>query len=361
MLFRNSEPKKKAFTLVELLVVIAIIGILVALLLPAVQAARAAARRTQCQNNMKQIGLSLMNYHDTNGEFPPSSTWPEGAGGKPSGAGSDSASSHRANWVILSLPFMEEQPLFDSFDLDQPITSAINEQPRSQSIAGMLCPEDSYNSEPFMGGTAAATDHLNSNWARGNYGANGGLGYMAFSETDPTRAAGSSSAGWKDNRIRGVMGANVALNIGKITDGSSKTILAAELRAGVDPMDSRGVWALGGGSSAIWAHGYNDFSQLGGPNSNDPLSDDVFGCPTIAQKVGSSNALFQLNMSCANGPNDQMMPRSMHSGGVFATFADGSVHFLSEDIEQSAVMFETAVWDRLSLSADGEILDSSTY
>lgn len=352
---------KKAFTLVELLVVIAIIGILVALLLPAVQAARAAARRTQCQNNMKQIGLSLMNYHDTNGEFPPSSQWPIDDEGRPEGAGSTSSNKHQANWVILSLPFMEEQPLYDSFDLSKPIPSAINAIPRSQSIAGMLCPEDSYNVEPFMGGTAAATNHLNSNWARGNYGANGGLGYMVHSDNDRTSAAGSTSAGWKEPLIRGVMGANVSLNIGKITDGSSKTILAAELRAGVVPMDARGVWALGGGSSAIWAHGYNSFSQLGGPNSNDPLSDDVFGCPIIAQKVGSSNALIQLNMSCSNGPNDQMMPRSMHSGGVFATFADGSVHFLSEDIEQSSELYVTSVWDRLSLSSDGEILDSSTY
>ncbi|MEM7317335.1 MAG: DUF1559 domain-containing protein, partial [Planctomycetota bacterium] len=111
----RQAKQHQAFTLVELLVVIAIIGILVALLLPAVQQARDAARRVQCQNNLKNLGLALLNYESANKELPPSSVWPF-----------DTRPGDRANvqlgpnWVILILPYIEEQGLADSFDLEQP-------------------------------------------------------------------------------------------------------------------------------------------------------------------------------------------------------------------------------------------------
>src|SRR5688500_16981590 len=114
-----------AFTLVELLVVIAIIGVLVALLLPAVQAARESARRTQCLNNLKQLGIALHNYHDTFQILPAGMTFPPG---------DDGATSERygPNWIIRTLPFFEQQNLYERFDLKVFISDPANRAARGQ-------------------------------------------------------------------------------------------------------------------------------------------------------------------------------------------------------------------------------------
>lgn len=362
-----SDPhvrRQRGFTLVELLVVIAIIGVLVALLLPAIQAARAAARRVQCQNHMKQLGLALLNYHSQNGVFPPSSQWPVDAEGNPRGVGNSSFGEHGPNWVIRILPFMEQQAVYDAFDLSQPIPAAVNARARSTPLDAMLCPDDEYNRQPFMGSAQANSAHLGDNWARGNYAANAALGYMTVAgDHGIASAATEKSPGWLDHRFRGVMGANVAVRLAEITDGSSQTIMLAETRAGVVEFDSRGVWALGGGApSALWAHGYYGDAQ--GPNSAGSSADDVIACTFIIKFAGGANALASMKMGCAlgNKGNYQQTARSMHPGGVFSCFADGSVHFISDFIEVRPNSFPlSAVWDRLNLSADGEILDQESY
>lgn len=343
------KSSSRAFTLVELLVVIAIIGVLVALLLPAVQSARAAARRSQCQNNMKQVGLALLNYHSQNRAFPASSTWPTDDLGS-----SKVFDNIGKNWVIQVLPFMEQQPIYDAFDFSLPLQNDFNEAARSTSIAGLLCPEDSLNSEPFMGMSSSRTRMLGDNWARGNYAANASLGYMTNGGSHKNfDAATKDSPGWRNHQLRGVMGANVEWSIAKITDGTSNTILAAEIRAGVVSIDSRGIWAMSGGSSALWAHGYVGDGVLN--------SDDVIGCDRIVKVVGFEN-LMQMGMGCAPGFNYQQAPKSLHAGGFFATFVDGSVHWLSDNIEIKPNSFpETSVWDRLFLSADGEVLNAASF
>jgi prepilin-type N-terminal cleavage/methylation domain-containing protein len=130
--------QNRGFTLVELLVVIAIIAILVALLLPAVNAAREAARASQCRNNMKQIALALINFETATRKFPPSSTWPQGTVPE-----SNSNIRLGPNWVILVLPYMEEQSLHSQFKLNQPINDPVNAIPRGATISTLLCPTDS--------------------------------------------------------------------------------------------------------------------------------------------------------------------------------------------------------------------------
>jgi prepilin-type N-terminal cleavage/methylation domain-containing protein len=186
--------RKCAFTLVELLVVITIIGILIALLLPAVQAAREAARRMQCQNNMKQVGLAVLNYESQYKTFPPSSCWQSGVSPNDSGQ----FNNYRANWVIFILPFMDQQSLHDKFDLNAPISgnsSAANMAARAVQIPSMLCPTDPYNRIAFKG-SGYATAALGDNWARGNYAANAALGQMTVG-TDSVNGALPTSGGWK--------------------------------------------------------------------------------------------------------------------------------------------------------------------
>ncbi|TWT35452.1 Type II secretion system protein G precursor [Posidoniimonas corsicana] len=365
MLVAFRKNPARAFTLVELLVVIAIIGVLVALLLPAVQAARAAARRTQCQNNMKQVGLALLNYHSTNGEFPPSSQWPVGADGKPQGLTSAKFAGHLANWVIICLPYMEEQSTYDAFDLNLPIPDPLNEAARSTRISGLMCPEDPNAQVNFQGNTKASTNHFGPNWGRCNYAANASLGAMSTNGHGSFSAGGKQAPGWKDYRLRGVMGANSSISIAKITDGTSHTILAGEIRAGLYTFDVRGVWALGGSPSALWRHGY--YGDAAGPNSPGDEADDFIGCTDVTLEFGSKPGLAREKMGCIQRTgNMQQTARSLHHGGVFVTFADGSVHFVRDDVEIRVDGITenppyVSVWDRLNLSADGEVLSGDFF
>ena len=159
------STSRRGFTLVELLVVIAIIGVLVALLLPAVQAAREAARRIQCANNLRNLALAVLNYHDSRGHFPvPTSVRPD--------SNDDVLTDNRlfSNWAIETLPYFEQQNLFDRFEIStesplKRITDVDNQPARSTELSVMLCPSDQGQGQPFTGGSFP-----DSSWARGNYG-----------------------------------------------------------------------------------------------------------------------------------------------------------------------------------------------
>ena len=140
----------RGFTLVELLVVIAIIGILVALLLPAIQAAREAARRTQCNNNLKNIGLGLQNYHDTYKTFP--------MGAMHTGARTTTTSAYGPSWQYGILPFMEQQGLYDEVDK----TQRVWDQPiRSTVVKTFLCPsDDGFGEDPSQTHGIAVTHYV---------------------------------------------------------------------------------------------------------------------------------------------------------------------------------------------------------
>jgi prepilin-type N-terminal cleavage/methylation domain-containing protein/prepilin-type processing-associated H-X9-DG protein len=374
---RPTSPPR-AFTLIELLVVVAIIGILIALLLPAVQEARKDARRLQCQHNLKQIGLALHNFHEAQGQFPPSSTWDLSQG-----KGIIDQTNHSRiseNWVILILPYMEQQGLYDRFDLSKYITHPVNAPARGTELPIMKCPEDQYNRQKFNGSGSSGTNALGDGWARGNYAANGALGYMTYqihnsgSQYDGCAGWATDGAGslnWPKPRLCGVMGAaakenqaapwqrNASLSLDRIKDGTSNTILVAEIRAGVVEFDLRGTWALGGGcASALWAHGY--IGDCNGPNTSELAGDDVWGCSQIQNAVGGAEVLARMGMGCygGNGNNRQATARSMHDGGIHCLFADGSVHWINDFIN---IYPAFSVWDRLMLSRDGETIPPGAF
>lgn len=178
------------FTLVELLVVIAIIGMLLTILLPAVNAARAAARRTQCQNNLRQIGIALHSYHATHGEFPVG-----GIEWRPAG---DNTKRQLA-WSAFLLPFLEQQPLYDSLDLTTPFDSAANAVAAATMLPVYVCPSSRRGEQRVDG--------------RGPCDYGGIFGERITSRNDPPK---------------GVMLYDTPISQAHILDGTSNTLIVAE-------------------------------------------------------------------------------------------------------------------------------------
>ena len=359
----------RGFTLVELLVVIAIIGVLVALLLPAVQSARESSRRIHCTNNMRNLALAAQEHHDARGYFPvPTSVRPNS---------NDTILTDLrlfSNWAVEILPYIEQQPLFEQFQISvetaslKRITDAENEQPRSTQLAVMLCPSDSGQGQFFTGGSFA-----DSSWARGNYGMNGfqfwpnlGLSKVMKGETDGVPANELPAAQWTEFNLGmgGITGPR--MSISRITDGTTNTVMLAEMRVGLSPRDRRGVWAMGMcGSNFHCRHADKPINSCGGSD------DDVYGVGDIYDDVGEST-LIQQCMQPDRSVNEsgQSVVRSAHPGGAHVAMADGSARFLNDSIDIGSLEIEGyvgenatdtqpdvfGVWPRLNVSADGLVV-----
>jgi hypothetical protein len=217
-----------------------------------------------------------------------------------------------------------------------------NIEERGTILPELLCPSDPKNQAKYQG--------YGGNWARGNYAANVGLGAthtLPQLPLQPAPITGPDSLGWHHRWSRGVMGPNCASTLKQITDGTSKTAMLGEIRAGLDETDPRGTWAFGHvGGNLLAFHGWGGDDN--GPNWCGPSADDIGGNITTSVCVGpTSNAEC---MTCNQGSFDQQTTRSMHSGGVFVAMCDGSVQFISDDIETGTVCCHP--WDQLMLSQD---------
>ncbi len=369
----RSGPAFLGFTLVELLVVIAIIGILVALLLPAIQAAREAARRAQCTSNIHNAALAVLNYESSRRILPEGMTFADANedGVSDTGGTIQTLDRYGPNWIIKVLPYMEEEVLFNAFDfsvgVNQPGAGNRNVEARGTVIPALLCPSDSYNQVKYQGRTGSPHGAPNGNWARSNYAANAGRSFLVkgVASTPTAQLFGRRSEGWSGKDagcFRGVMGPNVAVKLSQIIDGTSKTMMLGEIRAGLTEQDARGVWALGhAGASLLAMHGSG--GDANGPNFCTASSDDVYA-DLVASTGGGltcnnagAHPVAHIECMSVNGGTAfmQATSRSKHPGGVHIAMVDGSVQFISEDVETSGCYGECCtVWDQMLLSADGE-------
>jgi prepilin-type N-terminal cleavage/methylation domain-containing protein/prepilin-type processing-associated H-X9-DG protein len=272
---------RRGVTLIELLVVIAIIGVLIALLLPAVQKVREAANRLSCVNNLKQLGLALHNFHDAIGAFPPGQVQ-----GPYPAAGVYCNTNH--GWAVFLLPYLEQQSLYDLYHWDRNMADRSNQPVVAHPLKNFWCPsapvQDRYDFShglfPSYGGKGACGDYAPTWWV------------------GPTLARG-------DNR--GVLVPNSMTRLTEVADGTSNTILLTE-DAG-RPQAWNAGQPVPGQEQAI----------SGGPWAGFATGITVMGStPDGARRPGP----------CAINCSNDHEVYSFHTGGANAVFADGSVHFL---------------------------------
>jgi prepilin-type N-terminal cleavage/methylation domain-containing protein/prepilin-type processing-associated H-X9-DG protein len=271
---REKRNQRCGFTLIELLVVIAIIGILIALLLPAVQKVREAASRTSCTNNLKQIGLALHNYHDTNRNFPPSST---------------SKPSKRHSWVAFVLPYFEQDPLYKRYNFAKNWYAPSNSKAVASQLTIFQCP-----STPT---TNRVDSTFTPNAACVDYNATRGV------SPDLVRVGLVPSTD-----LKGVLTKNKGTRMGQITDGTSNTIIVAE-NAGRPLLYNAGNQVPGYVVGGPWADETGPF-YLNGSSADGTVTPGP--CP----------------MNCTNDKEVY----SFHPDGANVLFADGSVHFIRSSI-----------------------------
>lgn len=337
----------RAFTLVELLVVITIIGILVAMLLPAIQAAREAARRLQCQNNMKQAALGCHNFATLRGEFP-------------YGRKYDIWSAY--SWTVLILPFIERQSLYDRYwtvpilpyaeGVPGPIwdlgVEARLEAARRSIVPGYCCPSDM---------TPVKNEWNLSDWCRYRYSyrgcaGNGDMYGNAASGLTPLAGQAWGMGVFGVARDRGATPFNQhGCMFSDIKDGTSSTLLLSE---GVAPTAATPGWGGPLGDSFSGNMGGAMFSTALTPNSSAP--DRPIGpCPQTQGDTGYTLPCSSLGLNYWYTPSADgayTAARSMHVRGVNAAMADGSVTFISDSVDLS-------IWRALGTRAGKEVLKSA--
>ena len=307
---------RRAFTLIELLVVIAIIAVLVGLLLPAVQKVREAAARTQCVNNLKQMGLALHNYHDANSCFPPgylsTQNYLDGATDTAPGWG----------WGTFLLPYLEQGNLYAQLNLTQPITAGT---PIQTVLKMYLCPSDTVPPSAFM-----VQDVV-------------GAPLMLAAPSSYSACCGGDETDTADPSGKGVFYRNSHTKITDITDGSSQTVLIGE-RAGTNAL---GVWVGAINKGVI---------QRGQSNPNPGTSISPAACLVL-----SHNHLINCFGDADGGLDDFS---SNHTGGANILFGDGSVHFIKtikSDNSDGSYTADSLIFQAMGTRAGGEVVPGDWY
>jgi prepilin-type N-terminal cleavage/methylation domain-containing protein/prepilin-type processing-associated H-X9-DG protein len=325
--------RRQGFTLIELLVVIAIIAVLIALLLPAVQAAREAARRSQCTNNLKQLGLAMHNYHDSVSSFPIGAMGVRSliAGGRyPDGTPVGNA---RRTWLPMLLPYIEQGVVANSYNFSQIFNSYLNTTTELTQISVLSCPSDP-NQGSIENSPPRYQHNYVVNWGNTTWQQNMTATYNPTVGIYPPGTTNSVPF------LGAPFTMDKSFGIQSITDGTSNTLLMAEVKIGAD---------ITGGIQDHLGDIWNDdwmcamFTAFTTPNVsfNDYLGNDC-------------NYPYQNNPPCIVQVPYFIAARSYHPGGVNALMADGHVQFFKNTIAYTT-------WRMLGSSQGGEVLSSDSY
>ncbi len=318
------QVKKRGFTLIELLVVIAIIAVLIALLLPAVQQARESARRTQCKNNLKQIGLAIHTYHDTHIRFP--------------GNGMQNGWGH--NWIVSILPFADQAALYNNWVFDGPDSgwhdgygSANAKNYENKQIAWMICPSNPIPTTMSRFGPPClpAPSYM------GVMGAAPLGNYQPANGTDFSWAVGD----WGIVSKAGLITMNSCKKMSDCSDGLSNTMIVGEESnfttnaAGTTLADARpgATWGWAMGCHSSWG-----VQAVGGG-----------GVTTIRYAPNSRSLGLEACINTTEHQRANTPLNSAHTGGVHILLADGAVRFISDNINMSTLTY-------LAVAADGQTI-----
>ena len=299
--------KRRGFTLIELLVVISIIAVLIALLLPAVQAARAAARRSQCLNNMKQVGLAFGNFHDVNQGFPPARTVTQ--------PGTTVKAAH--GWCVNLLPFLEGGTMANAYNLAGNFYDVANSTVTRATVATFVCPA-----------TPAADRAIDIALGTTSYGTQGMAGDYFVNHL--LSALGLPTGG---TRLPALLTEDLLQPIREITDGTSQTTLVLE-QAG------RPAYYLRGGARQATANPTNP-NWWGPWTSYQHFTYQGYAADGLA-------AGYACSINCSNSQGIY----SFHAGGSNVGFCDGSVRFLKEGASVPTVLALTTRNGAEVVSAD---------
>jgi prepilin-type N-terminal cleavage/methylation domain-containing protein/prepilin-type processing-associated H-X9-DG protein len=384
MKIEHGHDERGGFTLIELLVVIAIIAVLISLLLPAVQSAREAARRIQCTNNLKQIGLAFMNYESANSTFSPTTILVP----SPTVVGSFdyTKGGYESSWSAFarSTPFMEQGSFYNAINFDFTYSDAANTTLTFTPLPFLYCPSDPGNhiDDASMGGTLDATT---------SYGTCDGDWYVWSVNWGPPNTVGPMN--------RSLFGPNYARRISMITDGTSNTLMAAEGYIGHPQMRSCGSTAGSAPSDPVT--GSYSFTNIPAPGaaSAAALAYQITNCGTKTGKVKAggpightrwaNGGVYYSGFTTAMPPNQAvstisratgtadagknvamdwdwidendggptymaLSASSFHPGGVNALFADGSVRWVKNSVSP-------VTWTSLGTIAGGEVVSADAY
>ncbi len=335
----GTARRARGFTLIELLVVIAIIGVLVALLLPAVQSARESARRTQCTNNLKQLGIAMQEHHDTNHAFP--NGW---AGEFWNPVDNKWEASGGWAWGVRLLPYLEQVPLHDSANFSFNVSDPESRTIRSTVLSCFVCPTSTGKGPVRFGPKhPGATRDL----AAGQYVGNEGAFDIDNYRTDDTDPLPCFPDGHD-----GVLFQDSAVAISDITDGTSNTFLVGERSRNVADATWVGVPIFD--KSAVWIGTKSTWSR---PNKSMPASVAVLGRTGPFPGITDPNCPEHIPPDPRIGtPNRKDAGldeyNSQHPGGCNFLFCDGSVRFIRDGVRPQPFRYLATIANGEAISAD---------
>ncbi len=347
----NSSRNRHGFTLIELLVVISVISVLIALLLPAVQAAREAARRVQCVNNLKQLALGVLTYHDAQGGFP--------MGGYPNPAyTTPNWTSNGNSWMVSVLPYIEQQTLYSAYNVGMNNLNLVNLTANATGINTLWCPSDGTVSQ----GATLPSNQAYFPWEAANYPDSVTIQFSSYRACTGSWYAVAYFVDAVNQSNNGLVYVQSHRRIADVTDGTHETLLLGERGHGLLAQPVRDTWDWQFAVSRVL------FTTEWPMNPLRVLANESVNIGNI---LNSNPSIFLLSAS------------SFHPGGCNFAFVDGSVHFLKDSVDcwpidpttgqplglaydANGVPFLNAgakvgVYQALATSSGGEVINGDAY